>query len=106
LPMFSAKNYVQFSGVFFQGDLDARIRVGAEFISERYGPSPYYADYSRTTAVLNPVVTPYLHGIFIIKDATLFVSLLNPLSFEYERVYGYPMPKLQLRWGFVWNFTD
>ncbi|NOY60957.1 MAG: hypothetical protein GXO75_18765 [Calditrichaeota bacterium] len=106
LPVLSAFNYVQFSGVFFQGDLDARIRVGAEFLSERFGPVPYYADYSPTTAVLNPVITPYLHGIFIIRDVTLFASLLNPLSLEYERVYGYPMPKAQLRWGFVWNFFD
>ena len=106
LPVFSAKNYVQFSGVFFQGDLNARIRVGAELLSGRYGPSPYYADYSPTTFALNSSLVPYLHGIFIIKDVTLFASLLNPLSLEYERVYGYPMPKAQLRWGFVWNFID
>ena len=105
LPGIYGKGYIQFSHLFFQNDLDARIRFGFSFIGERYGPEIYYV-HSSENIPLSGSVVPYLHGIFVIKDVTLFFSLDNPLSTDYQIVSGYPMPQRQLRWGFVWNLFD
>ncbi|OPZ81204.1 MAG: hypothetical protein BWY77_00746 [bacterium ADurb.Bin431] len=42
----------------------------------------------------------------VIRDATLFFALQNPLDIDYEVVRGYPQPRRLIRWGFVWNFYD
>jgi outer membrane cobalamin receptor len=105
-PKSFAIGYGQISHRFFQGDLDIRLRLGASFYGKRYGSDLVYSQYSSSTISLNPVIVPYLHGICVIKDVTLFVAMQNPLGQEYEIVYGYPMSKAQLRWGFSWNFID
>ena len=105
-PEFFGKAYVQIHRILFDHDLNARLRVGTEFIGTRYGPLPFYLDEPSLWIKQGPQILPYVHGIFIIKDATLFVAMENPLGLDYERLYGFPFPKAQFRWGFVWNFID
>ncbi len=101
-----AKGFLQISHVFFEGDLNAALRLGATFCGRRYGPQPIYLQSTPTTFTMDAVIVPYVHAIFIIKDVTLFVAMQNFLGLDYEVVHGYSMPKTQLRWGFVWNLFD
>jgi len=105
-PTFSASGYLQVHRILFKGDLNARLRLGAKAIGERFGPVPFYASEADGRISLPAVAAPYLQAIFIIKDVTLFFALENPLSESYQRLYAYPMPKNLLRWGFVWNFLN
>ncbi|MBN2354562.1 hypothetical protein JXO59_00530, partial [candidate division KSB1 bacterium] len=105
-PNVSAQGYVQINHRFFKNDLDARLRIGCAVQGEQEASMPYYSQYSEETMAVGAVLVPYLHAIFIIKDATLFFSMQNPLNQDYYRVYPYPMPRGLFRWGFVWRFFD
>ncbi len=91
-------SYLQYRNIFFSGDLDAQLRIGASqiFLDERLS----YTGISATQWI------PYAHAGFKIKDVYLFFSMQNLLGLNYRLVSGYAMPKQQLRWGFVWNFYD
>lgn len=106
LPRIFASGFTQFHRVFFKGDLDARLRFGAKFWDKREAPIPYYTHFSPLSRSMTPVVIPFVHGIFIIKDVTLFVSYENILGADFNVVYPFPMPKSQLRWGFSWTLLD
>ena len=106
LPETHAKGFLQVSHVFFAGDLNSSLRLGASFYGKRYGPQPIYLQSTPTNSTMDAVIIPYVHAILIIKDVTFFVAMQNFLGLDYEGVYGYPMPKTQLRWGFVWNLFD
>ncbi|MBN2412013.1 hypothetical protein JXQ31_10010 [candidate division KSB1 bacterium] len=106
IPDFSAKGYIQYQNVFFTGDLDTRIRIGALFLGESFRPQYYFVQYPIAGYPVSPVFVPYLHAIFVIKDFTVFFSMKNMLDLDYERVYGYPMPGAQFKWGFTFKFFD
>lgn len=101
-----ASGYITFHRVFFSKDLDARLHIGCDFWGERSGSIPFYVDESPWMESQKAAAVPWLHAVFIIKDATLFFALQNPLGLEYEVMSAYPMPQQQIRWGFVWNFYD
>lgn len=105
-PATSGQGYLQLNHIFFKSDLDVRIRFGCMFFGERRGPDPIFCDNSFVKAPLTAIAVPYVHGIFVIKDVTLFLAIQNPLSQPYQITYGYPMPLAQFRWGFVWKFRD
>ena len=90
--------YLQYHNLFFSGDLDVQLRIGASqiFLDEQSS----YTGFGPTRWI------PYAHAGFKIKDVYLFFSLQNFLSVNYELVAGYLMPKQQFRWGFVWNFYN
>jgi len=106
LPESYAKGFLQVSHVFFAGDLNSSLRLGASFYGRRFGPQPVYLQDTPTFFSMDATIVPYVHAIFIIKDVTLFIAMQNFLGLDYEVVHGYPMPKTQLRWGFVWNLFD
>jgi len=106
VPDISGRGYLQYKNIFFNGDLDTRIRIGAQFLGERFRPEYSFARYPIGGYTVDPVFVPYLHAIFVIRDFTLFFSMQNILALDYERVYGYPMPGSQLRWGFTFKFFD
>ncbi len=106
LPAQSGQAYLRFFDIFFKGDLHADLRIGCAFWGERYSALPYGVQQGKTYYRLDPVVVPYAHAKCIIKDATLFLSVDNPLSLDYQIMYGFAMPKQLIRWGFSWNFLD
>ena len=105
-PETAAMGWLQVQHTFFFGDLDTRLRLGCSFWGERRGPLPYDVDYSAESALLEAVLVPWLQATAVIKDATLFFSLQNPLGIDYEVVRLYPQPQRLIRWGFVWNFYN
>ncbi len=106
VPDFSAKGYLQYRNVFFAGDLDTRVRIGALFLGESFRPQYYFVQYPIAGYPVNPVFVPYLHAILVIKKFTVFFAMQNMLDIDYERVYGCPMPGAQLKWGFIFKFFD
>jgi len=92
--------------IFFHKDLDVRLRLGSFFWGEREGPLPWYVDASKESEPLAAAAVPWLDLSVVIRDATLFFALQNPLDIDYEVVRGYPQPRRLIRWGFVWNFYD
>jgi len=58
------------------------------------------------SAPLQAAAVPWLDLSVVIRDATLFFALQNPLGIDYEVIGGYPQPRQLIRWGFVWNFYD
>jgi len=106
IPEISGKGYIQYQNIFFKGDLDTRIRVGALLIGESFRPKFYFTQYPFEGMPVESVFVPYVHAIFLIKNFTLFFAMQNVLDIDYERVYGYTMPGTQLRWGFTWKFFD
>jgi hypothetical protein len=105
-PDFFCHTYFQFHKILFSGDLDARLRLGTVYLSRRHGPIPYYAEVSDHLVPMEGAAAPFAHVIFIIKDVTLFAAMQNIPGTDFERLYGYTMPKSQFRWGFIWHFVD
>ncbi len=105
-PDFYFKSFLQYHLVKFQGDLNARLRIGALALGERRGPVPFYVDYSPTTASLGPAVYPYLHAVLLYRSAEIFIAYENFIDADVQFVYGYSMPSLWFRYGFIWHFVD
>jgi len=90
----------------FSADLEVRLKIGAEWLGRRSGPRLWYASDPEDTISMDPVLIPVLQSILIVKDATFYLTYENPFSQSYERIYGYPAPGPQFRWGFIWAFVD
>ncbi len=105
-PNFYAKTFLQYHLVAFKGDLNARLRAGAFILGERQAPVPFYADYSLQQTRLDPAVYPYVHAVLYYGDAEIFLSYENYIDADVQYVYGYSMPQLWLRYGFIWHFVD
>lgn len=106
MPTVWGKGYVQYRRVFFRRDLDARFRVGAMLMGESFAPEYYFAQYPLGAELFGPAVTPFGQVTFVVRTMTLFIAMQNIPALEIERVYGWNLPKSQLRWGFTWNFVD
>jgi outer membrane cobalamin receptor len=105
-PATAAISWLQINHIFFRRDLDIRLRLGCSFWGERRAPVPWYVEASPESALLAAVAVPWLQAAAVIKDATLFFLLQNPLGIDYQVVGGYPQPEQLIRWGFVWNFYN
>lgn len=105
-PDLYAKSFLQYHLIYFNGDLNARLRVGASLLGNRHGPQPFYVNYSPSTVPLKPIIYPYLHAILLYGDAEIFIAYENYIDANVQYVYGYSMPQLWLRYGFVWHFVD
>lgn len=105
-PRFWARGFLQYHHIFFGGDLNTTLRLGATVLDERQQSALPYVDESGAAAILPTCWAPYGHAIFIIKDVTLFFVMQNFLATDYTVMNGYPLPQRQFRWGFVWNFFD
>jgi outer membrane cobalamin receptor len=105
-PKYWARGYLQYHKIFFGGDLNTTLRLGATLLGERHASALPYVDKSGAQSVLPSCWVPYGHAMFIIKDVTLFFVMQNLLATDYQVMNGYPMPKRQFRWGLVWNFFD
>ncbi len=105
-PNYYAKTFLQYHLLAFKGDLNARLRVGAFVLGERQSPVPFYADYSLSRTTLKPIVYPYVHAVLFYGDAEIFLSYENYIDADVQYVYGYSMPQLWLRYGFIWHFVD
>ncbi|HPG39822.1 MAG TPA: hypothetical protein PLP19_13745 [bacterium] len=106
LPTIWGKGYIQYHHIFFHHDLDARLRVGAMFMGESYAPEYYFAQYPLGVNLFGPAVVPFVQLTCVVRTMTLFIAMQNLPALEVERVYGWNLPKSQLRWGFTWNFMD
>jgi outer membrane cobalamin receptor len=106
MPDYFAKGYLELHDYIQKLALDARVRIGGELLGP-YLPSSPYSFLSTVLSDKTEIQSlPYVHALFIVRDVTLFVALLNPFNVEYQRLYNSPHPKAQLRWGFAWNFID
>ncbi|MBN1559889.1 hypothetical protein JW998_06535 [candidate division KSB1 bacterium] len=105
-PRFHAKTFLQYHLLAFQGDLDAELRLGAFFLGRRSAPLPFYADYSVETRTLQPAIYPYLHAVLHYGAADIFFAYENYIDADVQYVYGYSMPQLWFRYGFIWHFID
>ncbi len=105
-PAGYGKGYVQYHNIFFQKDMDLTLRLGGTLLGEMYTPVYYYAQYPLSTWITDPIIVPYVHVIMKVRTMTFFFSYHNPLDAEYQRVFSYPMPQSEFRWGFNWMFFD
>ena len=105
-PDYYLKSFLQYHLVQFKGDLNARLRLGAFVLGERSGPLPFYADVSTSNTTLKPVVYPYFHAVLLYRSAEIFFAYENYIDADIQYVYGYSMPSMWLRYGFVWHFVD
>lgn len=105
-PNLYAKTFLQYHLVAFKGDLNARLRAGAFVLGQRNVPEPFYADYSVSTSTLSSSIYPYFHAVLYYGDAEIFLSYENYIDADVQYVYGYSMPQLWLRYGFIWHFVD
>ena len=105
-PKYYAKAFAQWAYPLFKGDLYTRLRIGLTLTGEQYYTFSQFSNFSYYAEKLDPIVVPYLHGMFTFRDAVIFVALDNFLGQEYQLVYPYSMPQNQFRWGFTWNFND
>jgi hypothetical protein len=103
LPAVFACGYVQIHKILFQNDLNMYLRLGFSTMDSREESWSVSAQGSQS---LKPFFVPYVHGIFHIKDVTLFAAFQNVLGIDYQRMTDYPMPSALFRWGLVWNFLD
>lgn len=106
LPDFFWQGYFKFFNYLEKYDVDAQFRIGGEVTGPYAGANSLLSDVSDEYLQKGWQFYPYLHLIFEIGDVTLFGALLNPMNLDYIRVYDFPFPKAQLRWGFSWNFVD
>ena len=105
-PDFYVKTFLQYHLIKFKGDLNARLRLGAFVLGGRRGPLPYYAEASPQTVALKPSVYPYLHAVLLYRATEIFLSYENYIDADMQYVYGYSMPSLWFRYGFIWHFVD
>ena len=105
-PATFAAGWLAVHHIFFRHDLDVRLRLGVSFWGRREEPIPWYVEASPVSAPLQAAAVPWLDLSVVIRDATLFFALQNPLGIDYEVIGGYPQPRQLIRWGFVWNFYD
>ncbi|MBN1480425.1 hypothetical protein EH223_20425 [candidate division KSB1 bacterium] len=105
-PSLYSKFFLQYHLIAFKGDLNARLRAGAFVLGERQGPVPFYADFSRTTVKLEPAIYPYFHAVLKYRTAEIFIAYENYIDADVQYVYGYSMPQLWFRYGFIWHFVD
>lgn len=105
-PGVYAKFFLQYHLVAFKGDLNARLRAGAFALGARQGPIPFYADFSESTVRLAPVIYPYFHAVLTYRTAEIFFAYENYIDADVQYVYGYSMPQLWFRYGFIWHFVD
>ncbi|HNW59057.1 MAG TPA: TonB-dependent receptor [bacterium] len=102
----AAAGWLQLGHRLFRGDLDIRFRLGCSFWGARRAPLPWYVEDSGEQQHLAAAALPWLQATAVIKDATLFFTLQNPLGSDGAVVGAYPQPKRLIRWGFVWNFYN
>ena len=105
-PQLYSKFFLQYHLIAFKGDLNARLRAGAFVLGPRYGPAPFYAHFSNSTVELGPAVYPYFHAILKYRTAEIFFAYENYIDADVQYVYGYSMPQLWFRYGFIWHFVD
>jgi hypothetical protein len=106
IPDQIADVYLRFFDIFFKKDLHVDLRLGCNFWGERYAMLPFGVRRGGTLYRLDPALVPYAHVKCIIKDATLFLTIDNPLAVNYEVIHGFPRVQQLIRWGFSWNFLD
>ncbi len=106
IPVQIADFYLRFFDIFFKKDLHVDLRVGCNFWGERYAMLPFGVRRGGTLYRLDAALVPYAHAKCIIKDATLFLTIDNPLSVDYEVIHGFPRVQQLIRWGFSWDFLD
>ena len=105
-PAAYGQGYLQYHNLFFDGDLDLTVRVGAMLTGESFTPERYYAQYPLSQWLTDPIMTPFLLITPRVKSMTLFFSFQNLTNTDYQRVFAYPMPIYEFKWGFTWNFYD
>jgi hypothetical protein len=105
-PAHEGRLWLQYRNVWFQGDLDARLRLVLEAFGPQTAMFPVGVLQQGDRYRLDSALVPSVEATLVIRDATLFVALRNPLALSVEPVPGYPMPKSLVRWGLVWTFVD
>ncbi len=105
-PASEGRLWLQYRNVWFQGDLDARLRLGLYAFGAQTGMFPLGVTQQGHRYHLDSALVPSVDVTLVIKDATLFAALYNPMALHVEPVPGYPMPDTLLRWGLVWTFVD
>ncbi|MDZ7371283.1 MAG: hypothetical protein ONB12_08935, partial [candidate division KSB1 bacterium] len=105
-PDWLLQGFVQSHIKAFKGDLDLQLRLGGYLFGNRLAPVPWYAEYSPICRTLSPTIYPYFHALLHFRSADLFFAYENFIDANLEAVAGSPMPRLWLRWGFVWHFVD
>jgi hypothetical protein len=105
-PEYYLKSFLQYHLVQFKGDLNARLRAGTFILGERQGPLPFYAETSTLNTIMKPAIYPYFHAVLIYRSAEIFFAYENYIDADVQYVYGYSMPSMWLRYGFVWHFVD
>ncbi len=106
VPEQIADFYLRFFDIFFKTDLHVDLRIGCNFWGERYAMLPYGVRRGGTLYRLDAALVPYAHAKCIIKDATLFLTIDNPLAVDYQVIHGFPRVQQLIRWGFSWNFLN
>ena len=105
-PDYYFKTFVQYHLIKFKGDLNARLRLGAFVLGSRKGPEPFYAAVSDVNVQLEPAIYPYLHAVLLYRTAEIYVAYENYIDADVQYVYGYSMPGMWFRYGFIWHFVD
>ncbi|MDZ7317047.1 MAG: hypothetical protein ONB24_13080 [candidate division KSB1 bacterium] len=105
-PDWQLQGFVQTHIIAFKGDLDLRLRLGGYLFGPRRASEPWYAEYSSVYRTLSPSIYPYFHALLHFRSADVFFAYENFIDANVEAVAGSPMPRLWLRWGFVWHFVD
>ncbi|MBD3384602.1 TonB-dependent receptor [candidate division KSB1 bacterium] len=106
IPVQISNFYLRFFDIFFKKDLHVDLRIGCNFWGERYGMVPFGVRRGGTLYRLDAALVPYAHAKCIIKDATLFLTIDNPLGVDYAVIHGFPGVQRLIRYGFSWNFLN
>jgi hypothetical protein len=93
--------------VFFQNDLDVTLFIGVDYFDSVAIYDPFFNDFQGCALYTSEkTIYPHVHLRFIIGDATLYVAFHNVMAKDLFVWPGFPEPKAELRWGFVWSFVD
>ncbi|MBD3375069.1 hypothetical protein GF406_08550 [candidate division KSB1 bacterium] len=102
-----AQGGVRARHVFFQGDLDVTLYIGADYFDSVSIYDPFFSDFhGYDSHTSDATIYPYVHARFIIGDAALYAAFHNIMANDLSIWPDFPEPKAELRWGIVWSFVD
>ncbi len=105
-PSARLQAFAEYHLVRFKGDLDVRLRIGGELVGGLVAPTPWTAEFSPWKRPMRLQKRPYAQVTLHYHSADIFFAYENLLDEEVQMVYGYPLPRRWMHWGFIWRFVD